>query len=79
MTRRRWVTALAAVATWAGYVAFIGLGRAAAFYGLVPPSVGAWSPNLALGVAALIICSRNTNVECRTWNTEPNLNTNREP
>jgi hypothetical protein len=68
---RRWVTALAAVATWAGYVAFIGLGRAATFYGVVPPSFGAWSPNLALGIAALLLAGRITFPRQRTANIEP--------
>ena len=45
--RQRWLLALAAFATCAGYYGLMTAGRAAVFGGLLPPMAGAWIANLA--------------------------------
>ena len=66
----RWLIALAGIATCAGYVAFQALGRIFAFYGFVPPVVGAWLPNVALTLTALLLARHITSPRLRTTNLE---------
>jgi hypothetical protein len=71
--RQRWLLALVAFATCAGYAGLMNAGRAAALSGTLPPMAGAWIANLAfmaitIRLAATTVVPRLTtgNVERRT-------------
>jgi len=67
---RRWMISLAGITTSAGYVGFQTLGRVGALHGVVSPAVGAWLPNIALSLTALLLARLIRSPRLRTMNVE---------
>ena len=73
--RQRWLLALAAFATCAGYAGLMTAGRFAVFRGMLPPMAGAWIANLAfmaitIRLAATTDRAASDDRERRTKNVE---------